>query len=137
MQMEHVCVYIYLRVEAGDPFSSSYNAPQSYSFLRTASYCTMLESRAYSVLTLHLYPLWYESQVLGDVSLIADMGQLPHAELTEVGERGVTLSGGQQQVCAHSCPKHTAASCDGPKRCAGCCPSPFMPMACPSMIESL
>ena len=38
--------------------------------------------------------------VLEAAALITDMAQLPHAELTEVGERGVTLSGGQQQRVA-------------------------------------
>ena len=38
--------------------------------------------------------------VLEATALLPDMAQLPHAELTEVGERGVTLSGGQQQRIA-------------------------------------
>ena len=38
---------------------------------------------------------WYE-QVLGECCLKEDMSLLPFGDLTLVGERGVTLSGGQK-----------------------------------------
>ena len=41
-------------------------------------------------------PIWY-NQVIDACALRQDLEMLPHDDLTEIGERGITISGGQKQ----------------------------------------